>query len=309
MLTGDLAWRNPPETLTQSAALFVELLYVEPGREKLMMFFRQPTDHEMKIQNLIVKRTSFHRCNVPGCEALQLKVTEVKSLLFKVDPDDKNLWLGYEKEMEHHSKLMKEGRIYYEVSVINTDINDALTKNATLEIGEVTDPDSTGEALVDHDTILAMLRVTAEMVTRLDYMGMSNVGTQRRHLMEILEKQRQMAQNLGPAAKSMLPKTISQQSIQQQGSAMNSDDSNETPLPVHGLRSGIAGYVHERPDGSKYLIGMGGAEVPVLEENLLNSSNFRGSVAPDDSASQLGHPTAMPRSSGLGQTQRNKNFW
>jgi hypothetical protein len=312
VLTGTLPWSNPPAMLAESAATFVKSLYVEPNRETLMIYFRQPSNQEMKIQNLIVKRTSYHQCNAPGCEALQLKVTEVKSLVFKVDPNDKKLCLGYENKLDTHVKLMREGRIYYEMSLVNSDMNAVLAKNASLEMGELTDQASTGATPVDQKAIQSMLHVAVEMVTKLDYMGLTNIGTQRRYHMELAEKRRQTEQTLGPMAMSRLPKTIGQQSVREPGSNMHSDDSSETPILVHGVRAGTSGDIHERPDGSRYVVGMGGAKVPVIEDNLLNTSRFSGSIVPDDSASQFGRPTVAPRYQSKGQDfkkDRGPNFW
>ncbi|KEF59492.1 uncharacterized protein A1O9_04336, partial [Exophiala aquamarina CBS 119918] len=192
VLMGNLNWIDPPEVLTKSVNTFVDSLYVLPGREKLMMVFRQPSDHEIEIRNLVVRRVSLHRCNLPGCEELQLKITEVKSLLFKKHPQDNNLWQGYENPHDDHKKLMQEGRVHYEMSLIHTGINVALARNESLEIGELTDPETTGKSLVEIQTITLMLDLVVKMVNRLDFVGMSNIGTLYRRQLQEEERQRNL---------------------------------------------------------------------------------------------------------------------
>lgn len=291
VLMGNLKWLDPPEVLTKSVKTFVDSLYVLPGREKLMMVFRQPSDHEIEIRNLVVRRVSLHRCNLPGHEEIQLKITEVKSLLFKKHPRDNNLWQGYEKTHDDHNKLMQEGRVHYEMSLIHTGINATLVKNESLEIGELTDSETTGKSLVELQTITLMLDLAVKIVNRLDFMGMSNIGTLHRSLLQEQERQRNLGEILGTVAPpgsvlpgtTVLPGGTAQQMPIRTTSRVTPPTNDNTP--IHGVRSNTVAEIITNPDGSRYYRGLGGAKIPVPDDYPASSDR---SLAPEDSATQAG---------------------
>lgn len=295
VLTGSLTWIDPPDILVNSVKTFRDSLYVLPGRSKLIMVFRQPADHEIEIRNLVVRRVSLHQCNLPGHEDLQMKVTEVKSLLFKKHPQDNNLWQAYEKSDDDHSKLMREGRIHYEMSIVHKSINTALMQNETLEIGELTKTEP--ESLLDQQTIQSMLDLTVKMVSKLDYMGMSNIGTLYRIQQENEAQRRNLGQLLGTAAPpgSVLP---SAQPTQMRG---GTNPSRETPQSMEmmpqGVRVNTVAEIFTTPDGMRYWRGLGGAKIPVPDTHAVDDDD---SIAPEDSATQAGGhgpripPPAMP---------------
>ncbi|KAK4934533.1 hypothetical protein LTR10_024233 [Elasticomyces elasticus] len=324
-LSGHLKWVNPPEALVKSADAFVKSLYVVPGKETLMIVFRQPTDHEIKIRNLIVKRVSYHHCNQPGCEDIQLKVVEAKSLLFKVHPQDKNLWQGYEAAKDDYTKHAAEGRIHYEMSLVHKGISRALAANEDLELGELTPEETTGMNLLKRPVIRIILDLALYVVSKIDWMGMHNVGTQRRLDIVAEERNRAIAASLGPAAQSLLhvptlvPNTIASRYQPASVSHMHGSQSRVAgsmqnqpiPMPVPGVRMNTHAEIVQAADGTLYARGMGGAMVPVpttAEDALAGSST----IMPDDSASQIdgraGRVTYHTAGSRL-HADRGQGFW
>ncbi|EXJ78294.1 hypothetical protein A1O3_09455 [Capronia epimyces CBS 606.96] len=325
IISGHLKWFEPPDTLKKSAATFVNSLYVVPAREKLMIVFRQPNDHEVQVRNLIVKRVSYHACNLPGYEDIQLKVVESKSLLFKVHPSDKKLWQGYEGTKEEYEKLSTAGRIHYEMSLVHTGINQVLAQNEDLEIGELTPTETTGRSLVDRAVISSMLDIAVHMLSKIDFIGMQNVGTQARRDAEEEQRRRQLQESLGPKGKSILqaPTRIGVASVSRfhPGSLVNNhlstgagggtggggSSTHIAPTvkpPVHGVRMNTIAEVFEDSDG-RYMLGMGGARIPVAGEPQPSSST----VMPDDSASQVGGRPPAFYTTWSTDSHRGDGFW
>lgn len=293
-LSGHLNWPDPPKSLTNSASAFVDSLYIVPDKEKLRIVFRQPTDHEIKIRNLIVKRISFHDSNLPDCEDVQLKVVEAKSLFFKHHPQDMNLWQGYEAATEDYTGVAREGRVHYELSIVHKKINHALVENETLEIGELTSEEMTGKNLLKKPVIRSLLDVATRMVGKIDFIGMHNRGTLMQ--LEILDAQRHrdITATMGPAGKTILGQSTMMPSASTtarghqpsaRGSSLPGANSRVWQEPVHGIRTDTVAPIIVDPDGSKWRLGMGGARVPVVDDEPQFGNS---TVMPDDSASQAG---------------------
>lgn len=309
-LSGYLRWVDPSETLTSSTAAFVRSLYVVPNKEKLMIVFRQPDDYEIVIRNLIVKRVSYHTCNVQGYEDVQLKVTEVKSLLFKVHPKDSKLYQGYESTKEDYEDIAREGQIHYELSLVHPGINKILAGNESLEVGEVTDAQATGTTLLDRSIIHSMLDSAVTMVSKIDFLGMHNFGTQPRLQVEETERLKAIQASLGPVGKSALPLVQAAASKITSGSFVNhagqggSSDMGSGNIPVHGVRMNTLAEIVENPDGFRYALGMGGAKVPVNQSQISSRT-----VMPDDSASQAGAAGTYFRPWSKNATSKGSGFW
>ncbi|EXJ88378.1 hypothetical protein A1O1_05308 [Capronia coronata CBS 617.96] len=326
ILSGHLKWFEPPEVLKKSAATFVNSLYIVPEREKLMIVFRQPNDHEVQIRNLIVKRVTFHACNLAGYEDIQLKVVESKSLMFKVHPQDKKLWQGYEGTKEEYEQLSQDGRIHYEMSLVHTGINQVLAQNEELVIGELTPAETTGQSLVDRAAIRSLLDIAVHMLSKIDFVGMHNFGTQLRLDVEEERRRKQLEASLGPKGKSILhaPTRIGVPPVSRLhhpnpashmsgagagagGGGFGSASQIATTIkpPVHGVRLNTVAEVFEDVDGSRYMLGMGGARIPVAEEALPSAST----VMPDDSASQVGGRQAKFYAPWSAESPRIDGFW
>lgn len=340
ILSGHLKWFEPPEVLKNSAATFLKSLYIVPDREKLMIVFRQPSDHEVQVRNLIVKRVSYHACNLPGYEDIQLKVVESKSLKFKVHSEDKKLWQGYEGAKEEYEQVARNGRVHYEMSIVHRGINQVLALNEELEIGELTPAEATGRSLVGRDAIRSMLDIAVHMISKIDFVGMHNFGTQLRLDAEAEQKRRQLEASLGPQGKSILQTStrigVAPVSRVHHGSLVSSRPLNGgagtgagvgsgglggtggggggggSPVattarpPVHGVRMNTLAEVYEDPeDGSHYMLGMGGARIPVAGVPQPSAST----VLPDDSASQVGGRPPGFVTPWSNDAARDEGFW
>jgi hypothetical protein len=299
-LSAPLEWFDAPDAIVQSAEAFVQSLYVEPGRKKLMLYFREPADQEIKIRNLIVRRTSYHSTH--NDSKLLLKVVEAKNLLSKNNADDKKLWLAYEPVLKHKDDyrelLAHTGRIHYEMSVIHSDINNVLKKNESLEVGELTDAAPSGASLLSRPVIRAMLDTALQTVCQIDFVGMWNYGTQARLDHEEAARLRELHANLGPQGSRI---ANSRTRTFQSSTAGEGAGTTERPL-VPGVRANTLAEVVVDETGRKYLAGAGGSRVPLADQDGISSAD---TVTPDDSASQTGGMGRLTDSS----KKRNNAFW
>ena len=316
-LSGPLTWSDPPEAVAQSVKAFVDSLYIPANRKKLLLVFRQPNDHEIKVRNLIVKRVSYHASNRLDGPGILLKVVEAKNLQFRVHQQDKRLWQAYEVALEfkedYKVKVADAGRIHYEVSLVHRGINEELAKNESLEIGELTDAVTTGQSLLERTTIRSMLDTAVQVVCKIDYVGMWNKGTQKRIADEVQANERELAARLGPRARTMMQipgthaSTMLGGSRPFTGGAVGTAAGATTilPQPVPGVRMNTEAEIMVDEAGNRYLLGMGGARVPIVgDQEPLDSA---ATVVPDDSASQVGgrgQMQALYRS-----TEKGAGFW
>ncbi|OAP63559.1 hypothetical protein AYL99_02786 [Fonsecaea erecta] len=316
-LTGPLKWLDPPETVAQSVSTFVESLYVLPGRDKLMLVFRQPNDLEIQVRNLVVKRDSYHSSSLPDSQDILLKVTEAKNLQFRVHPEDKGLWQGYEGAENAYKDLADGGHIHYELSLVHKGINDVLTTNEALEIGELTDAETTGKSLLDMTTIHSMLDIAIQTVSRMDFVGLRNYGTQQRLADEARKHVEQLEAILGPRAKTILqlpnasqePSPVPSRSQTVKNNSTAAGGASVMQQYVPGVRMNTEAHVMIDESGNRYLLGLGGARIPLVDDEKPSGSGE--SVQPDDSASQAGgmktHLRFAPR--GYKHTERHAGFW
>lgn len=291
VLFGQVNWTDPPKAISDGAATLADSLYVVPNRHKLCMIFRQPGNNEIKVQNLLVKRVSLHRCLQPDRDDFQLQVTEVKTLFNKVHPQDKRLWQGYEKD---YDTMVREGRIHYEIALVHQRINAVLAQNESLELGELTDERFTGKSLLYPGRICDMLDLAVHMVNRMDYMGSHNIGTLRR----MDEEQELRRPRLGQS--SIPARTINPSASQ---IARNS-------CVVMGVRMNTIAEIFENADGSRHALGFGGSRVPVPNA----PQNGPVPIQPEDSASQVGgsrtgQPPGLVRPSARRGGDKPDGFW
>lgn len=306
-LSGPLQWLDPPDTISQSAQDFVKSLYVLPDRRKLILYFRPPHDREMKIRNLIVRRVSYHQATRKDGRDVLLKVTEAKSLQFRVHANDKSLWVAYEtipkNETEYKSQLADAGRIHYELSIVHSGINDVLAGNESLEIGELTT--TAGKTILDRNTIRVLLDSAIQLVSKVDFIGMWNYGTRRRLYDEERQRQAKLMADLGPRARTIAPSaSITGGSRMPTTSGSTSGGLTTTQLPIPGVRMGTEAEIREDESG-QYYYGMGGARIP-MPESLQKALNSAATVVPDDSASNAGRGLHFV---GARLEPRGSGFW
>ncbi|KAJ9615735.1 hypothetical protein H2200_001812 [Cladophialophora chaetospira] len=314
-LSGPLEWSDVSDVVAQSAREFVESIYILPERKRLILYFRPPTNREIKIQTLIVKRTSYHSSNRGDGQQLFLKVTEAKNLQFRVHPDDHKLWVAHEanpkNDDEYKFQLADNGRIHYEMSIVHSGISDILVKNESLELGELTATAS--KSILDRRLVRPLLDSAIELVSKIDYIGMWNYGTQRRLYDEEQARQAKLIADLGPRARTMAPPSAamiqgSNTGVGRMQTMSGSTMGGETvmqPLPVPGVRMNTEAEIMVDEAG-QYLYGMGGSRVPLPETPEQEVLNSIASVLPDDSASNAGKDI---RYVGGAYGERGSAFW
>ena len=309
-MSAPFQWSDPPETVAQSVDAFCKSLYVMPKRKKLALYFRPPNDREIKIRNLIVKRISYHPCNRSDGKEMSLKVTEARNVQFRVHSQDKSLWMAYEPSFrekgDYVPQLADTGRIHYELSIVHSGINAVLVKNRDLQIGELTDPISTGKALLDRTVIRTMLDVGIQLVSKIDYVGMYNYGTQRRLEEEEQARKAKLLADLGPRARTLHgpgPSVIRESAVA--GSIMGRTATATTMIqPIPGVRMNTIAEIAVDDSGNRYYLGMGGAKIPIAGGE--EPPNSGATVVPDDSASQAGR---APQFATGQPSARGQGFW
>ena len=259
------------EAVVAAANAFRSSLYIPPGSKQISITYRLPDTNEMAVKNLVMKRKSLHNCNMVGKHDFQLQITEVQTLYHQFHKNDKKLGQAFVKD---YAQMVNDGRLHYEVSLINKAINELLGENADLELGELTNT-WTEAKILSKETVRNMVDLTTLVVSKIDGIGSKNIGTLFRKDMERLVQERQFAPD--PAAAIASAAAMSR---------INLDAASH----IQGVRGGRADVVWQ--DGQPYAFGFGGALVPIMG----GMASGPDEVLPDDSASQVGGPAppAMP---------------
>jgi hypothetical protein len=308
-----------PEAVAESVKTLVDSLYVPPDDKKLTLFFRPPSNHEIKVCNLIVRRVSYHSSTRADRRDTLLKITEAKNLSFRAHHRDHRLWQAYEarprNDAEYIDMLCKPGRIHYELSLVSKSINEVLVRNEALEFGEETDEISTGRALLGRPTMFALLDAAVQQVRKIDHVGMWNLGTRRRLDEEeaernakrdelVNEKARTRLVHLGP---TVVPRTaIGASQMRTNNSTWGTDGMTIVQQQaVPGIRMNTEAEIYDE-NGYRYRLGLGGARIPLGDDEIVLDSSV--TVVPDDSASQVGarNAGAMPYE---GAGPKSSAFW
>jgi hypothetical protein len=239
-----------------------------------------------------MKRKSVHSCNLPGKHDFQLEITEVQTLYHQFHKDDKKLAQGFVKD---YARMINDGRLHYEVSLVHKQINELLEQNAVLELGELTRAWTESKILSKEDT-RSIVDLTTLVVSKIDGIGSENIGTLFRRDVERMVE-RQLTLNPVPISVAAM-------------SRLNPGATSHIP----GVRGGRADIVWE--NGQPYAYGYGGALVPIPDQRGSGSDE----VVPDDSASQAGpagapmpirgvHPTQAANISTTVQPRAGNGFW
>ncbi|KAK5106275.1 hypothetical protein LTS08_000393 [Lithohypha guttulata] len=286
---------------------FVSTVYMKAGK-KAIVHFRPPLSNSLTVLDVVLKRTSLHDCQVPGEEALQLKITEVKTLSTKAHISDKRLHVSVE---ERHDILANTSQVFYEVAVVNKDIEEAFQENKQLEVGEMTL--ATANNMLTHERINTMLQAALKLVDKVDWIGGKNYGTLR-YKQDVDAKQRQeMAGTIPPTVHNptmLRPATIGR-SIAAPRTAMGHGSTigtNRTTAvqPIHGIRAGTEAEIWQDPEGNLFYIGLGGAKIPVLRDDPDSTGR---DILPDDSASQIARAPQRAPNRRMSNYDKPNNFW
>jgi hypothetical protein len=213
-----------------------------------------------------MKRKSAHSCNLPGKHDFQLEITEVQTLYHQFHKDDKKLAQGFVKD---YPRMINDGQLHYEVSLVHKGINELLEPNADLELGELTHV-WTEPNILSKEDMRGIVDLTTLVVSKIDGIGSKNIGTLFRRDVERMVEERSLRLDPLLASVAAVPR-------------LNAGATSHIP----GVRGGRADIVWK--DGQPYAYGYGGALVPIPDQRGSGSDD----VVPDDSASQAG-PTGAP---------------
>lgn len=261
---------NFSETLNKTAATFVSSLFIPPNQKNISITYRLPDTNEMTVKNLVMKRTSLHSCNIPDKQDFQLQITEVQILYHQFHKNDKKLGQAFVKD---YDKMISDGRIHYEVSLVHEGIRKLLEKNKDLELGELTNKWTEKEVLQEH-TCRTMVDLVTLVVSKMDGIGAKNIGTLYRKDMEKSAIVDDRTVILDPIASSRIA-----------AMRVNPDATSHIP----GVRGGKAEVTWE--DGRAYALGFGFAKVPVPSSPMPRGVD---EIGPLDSASQAPARTNSP---------------
>lgn len=295
---------------------FISSVYVKAGRQTVV-HFRQPTSNSLTIQAVVLRRTSFHNCQISEHESIQLKVVEVKDLAMKNHKSDKRLLRAIE---ERHQKLADEGRVHYEVSVVHKDINDAFDENLKfgteqqLEIGDTTF--AMAAKILTHQRLNILVQAALHVVDRIDWVGSRNYGSLRQKQDAIILRRQDTDRSVPPSMhQSLIPRPAHMPSgLSVAGprtafgaaSTIGTRPFGATQAP-HGIRQGTTAQIWQDAEGDLFHIGIGGARIPINtgdEEGM-----GRTEVLPGDSASQMGQDPSRHMKLRVGNQDHPDSFW
>lgn len=216
---------SDPE-LEESVQYLVDNLWIQPDRSLVRIFSRLPKDNNYVIQKVLMKRYTRHRHIRPGDhrntghaapiepqdhdhdhdqdqeQDIFLQVLEVQDLLIGSSTSDAQ---ALRARCAAYPEMIKNNRLWYEVSVVSPAIETFLKANANVEIGDRTEdwssPDLLGKDITllngDHDdededvgkdgnSPVAMaigsaglgdlLQLTCTIVEKIDGIGFWNYG-------------------------------------------------------------------------------------------------------------------------------------
>ena len=254
--------RTFPDYVVSACQHFVDTLYIPDGQKKIQVTYRVPTSGEITVRSVLVKRRSSHRCNLTGKHDFHLQITEVQSLYNRINKYDKKLSQGFVKDFV---QMLNDGNVYYEISLIHQSISNLLTQNKGLELGELTTA-WTESDIVNKEVMRDFLDLASHVISKIDGIGAKNIGTAHRMDVERSQqdnKTRDMAED------------------------MSRIDIAATEH-IRGVRGGKAEVIWD--DGVPYMLGLGGARIPV---RIMGERRDSGDdeIVPDDSASVANAPS------------------
>ena len=249
--------------VADGVSALAESLHLQAGLTNINITYREPSNNEMSVRDVVMKRKSLHNCLALDKHDFQLQITEVQTLFQRSHAKDKKLCQAFAKAFD---EMHTNGRIHYEVALVHKDVNNQLLHNMNLELGELTSAWSEN-SLLTQETVTELLEVATHVVVRMDYVGANNFGTLAR-----LDSLRDYT-----ATKGLPSVGVGVQGI---GMAPSARTGVGLLANVPGVRAGTTAEV---VDGA-YLRGYGGARVPIAQSSVLDGRE----MGPLDSASQAG---------------------
>lgn len=294
---------------------FISSIFVKAGI-RIAVHFRQPTSNSLTVQEVVLRRTSLHDCQIPAYDNVQLKVTEVKELTLDNHKTDKRLLRAIE---ERYPKLADEGRVHYEVAVLHKEINEAFEENLKfaegqqLEIGDTTF--AMAANMLNHERLNMLVQTSLHIVDKIDWVGGKNYGSlvQKNDALEMrrLEMQRSVPPSihnptlLRPAYLPSGHSVAGPRTAFGPASTMGTRPFGAVSAP-HGIRQNTIAKVWRDEAGNLFHVGIGGARIPIPEDD---TGIARTEVVPGDSASQIGQMPSRHLRAKVGNQDHPDSFW
>ncbi|KAI5304524.1 hypothetical protein KEM56_006406 [Ascosphaera pollenicola] len=193
--------RGEDEAIDNAIENFLEKLCI-PGGDTVCIYTRMPDGSILHVTKAFAKRQSKHKCSTQTFglaspanndfedDGVQLQITEIQSLIIGEFGQDRDFIRLRAKPYEN---MVKEQRLWHEVSVVSPIVHSALRSNRLLELGEKNawsaqellspsnEPPSDPPAVLDRPAvgrgiICDMFRVASGLVDRIDSVGLDTDG-------------------------------------------------------------------------------------------------------------------------------------
>ena len=255
MLTGSTQFPEE-QALKDAANELAKSIFIPAGRKEIEISYRLPSSNEFAVKRVMMRRISRHKCAVMDKQDVQLQITEVQRLFVEHRPGGR--YLAYASEYE---KMVQQMMIHFEMSLLSKSIEQAISANSELTVGEVTTA-WTEDSLLQKSRTKALVEVTHMVVSKIDGVGFHNVGS----AVFFLGQDSVLADGSVVAIGSAVPNQSMTKHATQNARAL---------INVPGVRGGVA-----QPASYGYALGYGGARIPI--PGLAEADT----VVPDDNASQ-----------------------
>lgn len=271
MLTGSTQFAEE-QALKDAADELAKSIFIPAGRKEIEISYRLPSSNEFAVKRVVMRRVSRHQCDMMERQDVQLQITEVQRLFVERRPGGR--YLAFVSKYEN---MVQQMMIHFEMSLLSERIEQALSANAELTVGEITTA-WTEDSLLQKSSTTALVEVMHMVVSKMDGVGSHNVGS----AVFFLGRDSVLAGGSAVAIGSAVQNPTTKQATHNAQAVIN----------VPGVRGGVA-----QPVSKGYALGYGGARIPI--PGLAEAD----AVLPDDSASQV--PASGPEVQG----QVSAGFW
>lgn len=217
--------RGEDEAIDHAIQDFLEKLYI-PGGDTVCIYTRMPDGSILHVTKAFAKRQSKHKCSAQafgidsqqagefGDDAVQLQITEIQSLIIGEFGEDRDF---IRLRARPYENMIKEQRLWHEVSIVSPIVHDALRSNRELELGNKNFWSAQGllglgnpppaeplgdlsaelqRPVVGSGVVCDMFRVASGLVDRIDSVGLDTDGIGPYLLEEQLVAAGQMASGM-----------------------------------------------------------------------------------------------------------------
>ncbi|KAF9894386.1 hypothetical protein FE257_007889 [Aspergillus nanangensis] len=207
-LGGSPGLTNLTNDFEEAAGHLARSIWIQPDQQLLRIFAKTPKGDALVVDKVMMKRWTRHRhiretiqengpttasksTNPPdnGCDSCDifLQITEVQDLIVGTHPRDPR---ALRARCDQHQEMTKQGRMWYEVSLVSPTIETILEANSKLEVGERTEDWRAADLLGEDALILRdePLEPTASLSRVAAAIGTSGLGALYRLAKVVVEK-------------------------------------------------------------------------------------------------------------------------